>query len=115
MDKKYYDYLICNGDANSQLKHGGLPFNLFKAANKNGLIVRAVSLNYRKLKYFKLIWNLFQYIKYGKAGGFQWSEFYAKKMINQIDISHENHINILSIFLFYHLILGQINGKLISI
>ena len=49
MDKNYYDYLICNGDANSQLKHGGLPFNLFKAANKNGLIVRAVTLNYRKL------------------------------------------------------------------
>ena len=26
MDKIYYDYLICNGDANSILKHGGLEY-----------------------------------------------------------------------------------------
>ena len=32
MDKPYYHYFICNGDANSPLKHGGLPFNLFRAA-----------------------------------------------------------------------------------
>ena len=49
MDKKNYHYLICNGDANSYQTHGGLPFNFFKVANKNGLVKKAVSLNYNKL------------------------------------------------------------------
>ena len=44
MNNIYYDYLICNGDANTPLKHGGLPFYLFKAAKKEGLIKNAVSL-----------------------------------------------------------------------
>ena len=100
MNKIYYDYLICNGDANSPLKHGGLPFYLFKAAKKEGLIKNAVSLKYKKLIYWKLIWNILQFIKYGKAGGFQWSQFYARKVLNQIDIPDNKSINILSIYPF---------------
>ena len=64
MNKIYYDYLICNGDANSPLKHGGMPFNLFQAAKKEGLIKNAVSLKYRKLIYWKLKMSLKQKIFY---------------------------------------------------
>lgn len=100
MNKQNYHYLICNGDANSPLKHGGLPFNLFKAAKKKGLIDKAVSLNYKKLRYRKLIWNLIQLIKFGKAGGFQYSNFYSKQIFKQINIPSANSINILSIYPF---------------
>ena len=100
MNKENYNYLICNGDANSYLKHGGLPFNLFQAANNIELIQSAVSLDYRKLRYWKLIWNLFQFLKSGKAGGFQWSDFYATKILKQINISSSKSINILSIYPF---------------
>ena len=100
MKKKIYDYLICNGDVKSSLTHGGLPFNLFKAANNQGLISSAISLNYRKLLLWKFIWNFFQLIKFGKAGGFQWSDFYARKIIKQINTSKDKSINILSIYPF---------------
>lgn len=98
MNKENYNYLICNGDANSYLNHGGLPFNLFKAGNNFGLIKGAASLDYRKLRYWKFIWNLFQFLKFGKAGGFQWSDFYARKIFKQINISSKKSINILSIY-----------------
>ena len=98
MNKGNYNYLICNGDATSYLKHGGLPFHLFKAGSNNGLIKVAASLDYRKLRYWKFIWNLFQLIKFGKPGGFQWSDFYARKIFKQINISSEKSINILSIY-----------------
>ncbi len=100
MYKENYHYLICNGDANSYKKHGGLPYNLFKAANYLGLIDSAVSLNYNKLMYWKIGWNIFQFMKYGKAGGFQWSEFYSRKILKQIKLSKEKSINILSIYPF---------------
>ena len=100
MDKRSYHYFICNGDVNSYKTHGGLPFNFFKAAHKFGLIERAVTLNYRKLLYWKLIWNLIQFLKFGKAGGFQYSDFYARKILKQINISFDESINILSIYPF---------------
>ena len=101
MDKENYDYLICNGDANSYLKHGGLPFNLFKVAKKEGLIDKAVSFNNRKLLLWKFVWNFFQFIKSGKAGGFQYSEIYARKIFKQINIPQDAKINILSIYPFF--------------
>jgi len=91
-------YLICNGDANSYITHGGLPFNLFKEAKRQGLIDNAVSLNYKKLKYWKYAWNLIQIIKYGKPGGFQYSEFYSRKIIKQLVNLSDGKIKILSIY-----------------
>tara|TARA_S200000501_G_scaffold365461_1_gene398940 strand:+ start:3681 stop:4820 length:1140 start_codon:yes stop_codon:yes gene_type:complete len=91
-------YLICNGDANSYITHGGLPYNLFKNAKHYGLIDYAISLDYHKLRYWKSLWNLFQLLKYGKPKGFQWSEFYAKKLIKQIKYLKDQELSILSIY-----------------
>ena len=90
-------YLICNGDANSYITHGGLPYNLFKTSKKYGLIDKAISLDYQKLKYLKLIWNFIQLLKYGKPKGFQWSKVYANKLINQIKYLEDQELSILSI------------------
>ena len=91
-------YLICNGDANSYTTHGGLPYNFFKAAKQYELIDKAISLDYQKLKYWKLIWNFIQLLKYGKPQGFQWSEVYANKLIKQIKYLEDEELNILSIY-----------------
>ena len=91
-------YLICNGDANSYITHGGLPYNLFKTANKYGLIDKAISLDYNKLKYWKLLWNFIQFLKYGKPRGFQWSQFYANKLIKQIKFLEDQELSIFSIY-----------------
>ena len=98
MAKRPPRYLICNGDANSYITHGGLPFSLFKEASNQGLLDYAVSLNYRKLKLWKYLWNTLQFLKFGKPGGFQYSKFYVKKLINEFDISSENEKSILSIY-----------------
>jgi len=91
-------YLICNGDANSYITHGGLPYNLFKTAKEYGLIDKAVSLDYQKLRYWKSIWNFIQLLKYGKPKGFQWSEFYSSKLTKQIKYLEDQELNILSIY-----------------
>tara|TARA_Y100000589_G_scaffold328254_1_gene371971 strand:+ start:369 stop:1505 length:1137 start_codon:yes stop_codon:yes gene_type:complete len=98
MSKKVPRFLICNGDPSSYLTHGGLPYNLLKESKKNGLLDSGITLNYRKLKYFKYIWNLIQFIKYRNFGGFQYSYFYTNKLIKQILISPDIKINILSIY-----------------
>ena len=98
MKKLNKRYLICNGDANSYTTHGGLPYNFFKTAKQYGLIDKAISLDYQKLKYWKSIWNFIQLLKYGKPQGFQWSEFYAKKLIKQIKYLEDQELSILSIY-----------------
>ena len=92
------NYLICNGDAKSYITHGGLPFNLFKEANRQGVIDYAVTLNYKKLKYWKYFCNFLQIIKFGKPGGFQYSELYARKIIKQLKTEKNEKIKILSIY-----------------
>ena len=98
MKKLNKRYLICNGDANSYTTHGGLPYNFFKAAKQYELIDKAISLDYQKLKYWKLIWNSIQFLKYGKPQGFQWSEVYANKLIKQIKYLEDEALSILSIY-----------------
>ena len=52
----------------------------------------------KKLKYWKLIWNFIQLLKYGKPQGFQWSEVYAKKLIKQMKNLEDQELSILSIY-----------------
>ncbi len=98
MKKLNKRYLICNGDANSYTTHGGLPYNFFKTGKQYGLIDKAISLDYQKLKYWKLIWNFIQFLKYGKPQGFQWSEVYSKKLIKQIRYLEDQELTIFSIY-----------------
>ncbi len=98
MKKLKKRYLICNGDANLYNTHGGLPYNLFKTAKEYGFIDEAVSLDYQKLRYWKSLWNFIQLLKYGKPKGFQWSEFYAHKLIEQIKYLEDHELKILSIY-----------------
>ena len=91
-------YLICSGDANSYITHGGLPYNLFKTGKQYGLIDKAISLDYQKLRYWKSFWNFIQFLKYGKPKGFQWSKVYASKLIKQIKYLEDQELSILSIY-----------------
>ena len=98
MKKLSKRYLICNGDANSHTTHGGLPYNLFKTAKKYGLIDNAISLDYRKLRFWKSLWNFVQFLKYRKPKGFQWSKVYSNKLIKQIKYLEDQELSILSIY-----------------
>ena len=91
-------YLFCNGDAKSYMNHGGLPFNLFKEAKRQGVVDYAVSFDYKKLKYWKYFWNFKQLIRYGKPGGFQYSKFYTRKILSQFTTDENSEIKILSIY-----------------
>ena len=100
MSKKVPRFLICNGNPNSNLTHGGLPYNLLKTSKRYGFIDSGINLNYNKLRNSKFLWNLFQIFKYRSTGGFQWSDFYSNKLTKQILISSDDEANILSIFPF---------------
>lgn len=91
-------YLLCNGDSNSPLEHGGLPFNLLKKGKEEGLLDEAIALRHQDLKNLKIIWNFIQFIKYGKPGGWQFSQLYAKKIFEKIEIPNNKKANILSIY-----------------
>ena len=91
-------YLICNGDANSYITHGGLPYNLFQTAKQNGLVDKAISLDYQKLKFWKFLWNIVQFFKHGRPKGFQWSRLYSSKLIKQIKYLEDEELSILSIY-----------------
>lgn len=91
-------YLLCNGDANSHLTHGGLPFFLLKKGKEQDLIDKGITLRYQDTKTLKYIWNFIQFLKYGKPGGWQFSQLYAQEIFKQIKIPKNKKVNILSIY-----------------
>tara|TARA_Y100000589_G_scaffold164513_2_gene156381 strand:+ start:1438 stop:2571 length:1134 start_codon:yes stop_codon:yes gene_type:complete len=91
-------YLVCNGDVNSYRTHGGLPFNLFNAGLKEGIFQHAITLDYKKIRYLKYLWNISQFLKYRKLGGFQWSNLYSDCIFKQPNLPNNQNINIFSVY-----------------
>jgi len=90
-------YLICCGDANNHLTHGGLPFNLLKPSIKSKIIDKGINLSPGKLKHIKLLWNFRQFLLFGKYRGFQYSEIFSISLIKKSILDPNTKINILSI------------------
>tara|TARA_Y100001968_G_scaffold333658_1_gene398038 strand:+ start:3604 stop:4731 length:1128 start_codon:yes stop_codon:yes gene_type:complete len=88
--------LICCGDTNDPSTHGGLSYYLLQAGMKNGLLHGGLNLNPYKLKPLGYIWNFIQLIKFGKAGGFQYSNIFNKLIFSQANLSVEDDIHFLS-------------------
>ena len=89
-------FLICCGDSNNPSTHGGLSYSLLRAGMKNGLLQGGLNLNPKKLRPLGYLWNLLQLMKYGKAGGFQYSTLFNKLLFSQAKLSSSESLHFLS-------------------
>ena len=79
--------LICIGNPNNINAASGTPFYILKYGLKIGLISNAINFEFPKNKLPKYFWNLKQFIKTGKYGGYQ----YTKKAIKKIEANIINN------------------------
>ena len=92
--------LVCCGDANHIDTHGGLPHFLLSAGLASGLLKEGLSLQPRQLHSRRLIWNLAQFARTGKAGGFQYSTVFNQELLAQAGLDPKERLSFLSIFPF---------------
>ncbi len=90
--------LLCCGDANDPLTHGGLSFSLLQAGLRKDFLHGGISLYPERLIIRKILWNFIQYFRFGKPGGFQYSKTFAKFLLAQANLPVDESINILSHF-----------------
>tara|TARA_Y100001978_G_scaffold180981_1_gene176860 strand:+ start:348 stop:1490 length:1143 start_codon:yes stop_codon:yes gene_type:complete len=95
--------LICIGNASDIKTASGTPFYILKYGKKIGLISKAIDFNLSNNKIFKYFWNLKQFLKTRKYGGYQYSKKFLKqfqkkilndscKLENQYILSHHPSI-----------------------
>lgn len=96
MDNKQENKLLlaCVGDANEISTFSNIPFHMLKAGIKNNLFNNnsGLALKPEKLKYRKIFWNFTRYLKGYKHGGFQYSEVFSRKLMNQVNIPYGSSI-----------------------
>ena len=72
--------LICYGNPNDINTASGTPYYILKYGKKIGLINNAIDLNFSQKKATKYLWNIIQFLKTGKYGGYQYSLQSLKKI-----------------------------------
>ena len=72
--------LICYGNPNDINTASGTPYYILKYGKKIGLINNAIDLNFSQKKATKYLWNIIQFLKTGKYGGYQYSLQSLKKL-----------------------------------
>ena len=87
-EKKFL--LACIGDANDISTFSNIPFYMLKTGKRQDLFNKysGLSLKPEKLIYKKILWNLTRYLRGYRHGGFQYSEIFAKELMNQVDIPY---------------------------
>lgn len=89
--------LTCIGDATSSTAWSGTPFHLFNAARRVGFIDAAWRLDPKLQRFRRPIWNIWSRIRHGEYGGFQYSAYFLRRLLDQAD-AIENEAEIISHF-----------------
>ncbi len=85
--------LICYGNPNDINTASGTPYYILKHGKKIGLINSAIDLSLPQNKAKKYLWNLIQFLKTGKYGGYQYSLQSLKKLQRIIFADYSNSEN----------------------
>ncbi len=72
--------LICIGNPNDINAASGTPYYILKYGIKIGLISKGINFNLPKNKLPKYLWNLKQFLKTRKYGGYQYTKTFIKKI-----------------------------------
>lgn len=91
-------YLLSCGDATDPATHGGLSFRLLEAGMANGLLQGGLALQPERLHKQRRIWNLAQWLRSGKPGGFQYSRSFTEALLAQVKLPERESLCLLSHF-----------------
>lgn len=75
--------LLCCGDATDLVTWSNIPYFLLKAGRQQGLLSSGVVLLPERLRWQRRLWNLQQWLRTGRPGGFQYSECFLRSLWDQ--------------------------------
>ena len=90
--------LLCCGDANDLATWSNIPYFLLEAGIGRGLLSGGLALNHERLRWRRRLWNLAQLLRSGKAGGYQYSQDFLKRLLAQANLDPSQPLQFLSIY-----------------
>ncbi|UAJ72563.1 glycosyltransferase [Synechocystis sp. PCC 7339] len=82
-------YLMLVGDPNDINIWSNIPYYFLQAARKDDFLMAGLPLKPAQLKFWRLLWNLWQLLFTGQRGGFQYSNYFARLLIAQVSLPPE--------------------------
>jgi glycosyltransferase involved in cell wall biosynthesis len=82
-------YLMLVGDPNDINTWSNTPYYFLQAAQKDNFLTGGLPLKPARLKFWRLLWNLWQLLLTGQRGGFQYSNHFARLLIAQVHLPSE--------------------------
>lgn len=90
--------LLCCGDTTDLATWSSTPYFLLKAGLQHQVLQGGLALKPHRLIWRRHLWNLGQWLKTGKAGGFQYSRVFSKALLAQAQLTPEQPQTLLSLF-----------------
>jgi len=106
-------YLICCGNSNDINTWSGIPFHFLNSAKELSFELEGINLDPEKLTKYKLLWNLKQLLFTGGFSGFQYSDFFLRKLLKQANIKNNEKVLIISHYPFLPDVLNSKNFNVV--
>ncbi|MCP9820640.1 glycosyltransferase family 4 protein [Synechococcus sp. Cruz-9H2] len=91
-------YLLCNGDANDLATWSSTPYFLLQAGQRSGLLAGGLALQPERLRRRRRLWNLAQWLRCGRPGGFQYSRSFTRVLLAEAQLPPDQPLALLSHF-----------------
>ena len=78
--------LLCCGDATALATWSNIPFFVLQAGRQQGLLSSGLVLSPQRLQWQGRFWNLQQWLRTGRPGGFQYSEWFLRSLWHQVEL-----------------------------
>ena len=75
--------LLCCGDATDLATWSNIPYFLLRAGKRQGLLQSGLVLRPERLRWQRRLWNLQQWVRTGRPGGFQYSRWFLSSLWRQ--------------------------------
>ena len=72
--------LLCCGDATDLATWSNIPFFLLQAGQSRGVLSSGLVLRPERLRWHRMLWNLQQWLRTGRPGGFQYSNWFLHSL-----------------------------------
>ena len=78
--------LLCCGDATDLATWSNIPYFLLRAGKRQGLFHSGLVLRPEHLRWQRRLWNLQQWLRTGRPGGFQYSRWFLSSLWRQAQL-----------------------------
>ncbi len=79
--------LLCCGDATDLSTWSNIPFFLLQAGKSRGVLSSGLVLRPEQLRWQRRLWNLQQWLRSGRPGGFQYSNWFLRSLWKQAHLT----------------------------